>query len=407
MPAVRQATMSALNESLVLDYVREHSQTSRPAIARDLGLSAASVSRIVGRLIREGLVTGSANPADGPGRPASRVSFNHRAGCVLAIDLGGTKCHGVLADLAGDVLAEDVRPTNGAGSPYQTLLASIAALTAQASTAPLVAAAFGVPAIIHPLTGVVLEGPSVLWRDFPLADELRRTLKVPFVVDNDVKLSALAQAWRGPGRGVADFATISIGTGIGAGVVANGELVRGRNNVAGEIGYLIVRPDQLTERPADRLGGLERVISGPAIARRARALLVADPASAGDLDPGQVTSEQVFAAARANHPVACRVVDEVIETLLIGLIALTVIAGPSLIILDGGVGRSLEPYLDRLRAGLAAQLPWVPQLAVSHLGPNATVVGAIATALWLDRQRAAPELRRAAYAPPTVHAHVG
>ena len=98
---LRQATMSALNESLVLDHVREHEETSRPAIARDLGLSRASVSRIVGRLIQAELITESPQPADGRGRPAASLRFNTRAGCVLAIDLGGTNCHGVLADLAG------------------------------------------------------------------------------------------------------------------------------------------------------------------------------------------------------------------------------------------------------------------------------------------------------------------
>jgi hypothetical protein len=80
---------------------------------------------------------------------------------------------------------------------------------------------------------------------------------------------------------------------------------------------------------------------------------------------------------------------------------------PAVIILDGGVGRSLEPYLERLSAALAEQLPWSPRLDVSRLGPNATVVGAIATALWLDRQRRVPQLPRRPFAAPTVRAHVG
>lgn len=407
MTVMRQATMSALNESLVLDYVREQVETSRSAIARDLELSPASVSRVVARLIGSGLVGESDNPADGPGRPARRVVFNQRAGCVLAIDLGGTKCHGVLADLSGREIAEDIRPTAGGSTPYETLMATIAALTAAVTDAPLVAAAIGVPAIVHPVTGVAVEGPNVLWRDFALVDELRRCLSVPFVVDNDVKLAALAQAWRGPGRGVADFVTMSIGTGIGAAVVANGELVRGRNNAAGEIGYLVVRREQLTEQHGDRLGGLERIISGPAIASRARELLGADPARAGELDALTISSEGVFAAALTGHPVATQVIDEVIDTLVLGLIALIVTADPSLVILDGGVGRSLEPYLARIHAAVAGQLPWVPQITVSHLGTNSTVVGAIATALWLDRERAAPSLRRGGVTLPRVTGHVG
>ena len=96
------------------------------------------------------------------------------------------------------------------GTPYETLIASIQHLT-EAATTPLVAAAIGVPAIIDPTTGVVLGGPNVHWRDFAIVDELKRTLDVPFLVDNDVKLAAMAQAWRGLGRGLSDFATLSRG----------------------------------------------------------------------------------------------------------------------------------------------------------------------------------------------------
>jgi len=410
MTPLQQATMSALNESLVLDFVREHGATSRPAITRALGLSPASVSRIVGRLVQAGLITETPRPADGRGRPAASLSFNSRAGCVLAIDLGGTKCHGVLADLSGQMLVEDVRPTSTKATPYQTLLSAIEHLVS-AATAPLVAGAIGVPAIVDPVRGHVLGGPNVLWHDFALLDELKGVLQVPLRVDNDVKLAAMAQAWRGLGRGVPDFATISIGTGVGAAVVANGELVRGQNNAAGELGYLIIDHRQLSEPHADGLGGLESVISGPAIAARARELLTSlahgarGAGSASRLDATTVTSEQVLVAALAGDRVARQVVDEVLDAVVLALIALATTADPTVIIIDGGVGRSLEPYLPRLSAALARHTPWTPKLAVSQLGSSATVIGAIATALWLDRQRAAPHLERSPSQPPTVSIH--
>jgi len=405
MTALRQATMSALNESLVLDYVRDHDGTSRAAISRELGLSAASVSRITSRLLRSALVVESSSAADGRGRPAGRLHLNERAGCILAIDLGGTKCHGALADLSGSIVLEDVRPTKQDGTPYETLIASIDHLAAAATT-PLVAAAIGVPAIIDPNTGVVLGGPNVHWRNFAIVDELKRTLDVPFLVDNDVKLAAMAQAWRGLGRGLTDFATLSLGTGVGGAVVANGELVRGGNNAAGELGYLIINPSQLSEPHADELGGVERIISGPGIEHRARELLAAD-ASGSKLDPDSVSSRDVLTAALTGDRVAVLVVEEVLDGLVMALIAMTTTAYPSLIIIDGGVGRSLEPYLDRLSASLARHVPWQPELAVSQLGPSATVVGAIATALWLDRQQATPQIQRRHPNRPPVTAHVG
>jgi glucokinase len=383
---LRQATMSALNESLVLDFVREHDETSRAAIAAGLGLSPASVSRIVGRLVRAGLVTELPRAADGPGRPAARLRFDRRAGSVLAIDLGGTKCHGVIADLAGTIVVEDLRPTTSKPTPYETLRASIDALL-EAAPAPVVAAAIGVPALVEPSAGYVLEGPNVLWHDFALGDELRAVLDVPIVIDNDVKLAAMAQAWRGLGRGIPDFATVAIGTGVGAAIVANGELVRGRHNAAGEVGYLILDSGELGEPHAAGLGGLERVITGPGITARARELLAAEPGHSR-LDPATITSEDVLASAQSGDPIARQVVDGVLDALLKALIALCVTADPAIIIIDGGVGRSLEPYLGRLSEGLARHTPWTPTLAVSQLETSSTVIGAIATALWLDRQRA-------------------
>jgi glucokinase len=268
-----------------------------------------------------------------------------------------------------------------------------------------VACAIGVPAIVDPVRGHVLGGPTVLWQDFALLDELRRVLDVPLMVDNDVKLAAIAQAWRGLGRGVADFATISIGTGVGAAVVANGELLRGQHNAAGELGYLLVDPRQLGEAHATSLGGLERVITGPAIAARAREILQGRPKPRGPLARETVTSERVLQAALDGDPVGTQVVDEVLDALVVVLIALATTADPELIIIDGGVGRSLAPYLERLSSALARHTPWTPRLAVSQLGPSATVTGAIATALWLDRQRAVPSLRSGPSRTPTVSFH--
>jgi DNA-binding MarR family transcriptional regulator len=96
--------MLEINEFLVLDYVRDHGPTTRTDIARDLGLSAASVSRIVGRLVRDALVTETGTVRSPGGRPRTVVSFRRDAGAVIAIDLGGTRTHAALADLGGTIL---------------------------------------------------------------------------------------------------------------------------------------------------------------------------------------------------------------------------------------------------------------------------------------------------------------
>ncbi len=385
--------MLELNEFLVLDHVRDCTSTTRPEIARALGMSPATVSRIVGRLLRSGAFVETRATAARPGRPRAVIAFNRQAGSVAAIDLGGTKCHGALADLAGTTLFEDTRPTHQDGPPYQTLLAMIVRLTAEAvrRKRPLVALAIGVPAIVEPETGAVIGGPNVEWGGFNLAERLRADVTVPFVLDNDVNLAALAQAWRGEARGLTDFVTLSIGTGIGAAVVTNGQLIKGRHNAAGEIGYLVLGRERLHRPPAGDLGAFEEIAAGPAIARRAEELAAAGPAEHPSRPPAScVTAETVIAAALDGDPVARRVVDEVLDAVAMAVIALAGAVDPELVILDGAVGRALEPFLGTIDRLVRPHLAVAPRLSTSRLGARSTVLGAIATALQLAHQRTAP-----------------
>jgi glucokinase len=384
------ATLSQLNEFLVLDAVRSHGETTRTAIARSLGLSPASVSRIVKRLLDAGLVTEAPEHSAAPGRNPGVIRLNERAGGVIAIDLGGTKCHAALADLTGEVLAEDFRATHDLATPVATLVASIEAMRAVAAAErlPVRAVVVGIPAVIDPESGLAVEGPNVGWSGFDLHSELEPHVGEPLLIENDVNLAALGVAWRGEGRSVDSFVTVSIGTGIGAAIVAGGELLRGRRNAAGELGSIVTRREHL-HAPAGSPAGFESVASGPAVAARARELLGAGDA-VSSLDPAAVTAELVFAAAAAGDALARGVIGELLEDLAIALISVTGVIDPDRIVLEGSVGRSLEPYLPVLRDLLARRLDPVPDVRVSHLGPNATVAGAIASALALIRQDGAP-----------------
>src|ERR1700729_2526086 len=111
-----RSSITETNQFLVLDAIRSAGATTRPALAADLDLSPASVSRIVRRLLAESLVIEEPGPSDGVGRNRDVLRYNQRAGAVIAIDLGGTRCHGAVADLAGCVVAEDQRPTFAGGA---------------------------------------------------------------------------------------------------------------------------------------------------------------------------------------------------------------------------------------------------------------------------------------------------
>lgn len=301
-------------------------------------------------------------------------------GRVIAVDLGGTKCHGVLADLDGIVVAQDVRATHGGGGPAAALLECIGHLQEKADTrsAPVHAVTVGVPALIDPRTGLASAGPNVDWDGFDVIGLLAERLTLPFAVDNDVNLAAVGQAWQGEGAHVPSFVTLSIGTGIGGAVVVDGKLVRGRFNASGELGYL--------ELPAGRLSAgaarFEDLASGKAIEARMRALagVSGDAAGAGP------DAAAVFAAAASGDEPARTVVAEVVRHVARAVSSVVALLDPHLIILDGGIGRSLAPYLGQIREFAEPQVVGYPDVVCCALEPNATIVGAIAQALLLARE---------------------
>ncbi len=384
-----RSSVTETNQFLVLDAIRTAGATTRPELAADLDLSPASVSRIVRRLLADALVIEEPGPSDGVGRNRDVLRFNQRAGAVIAIDLGGTKCHGALADLAGEVLAEDQRPTFAGGSPASSLLASIGALrdAAAGECLPVRAVSVGIPALVNPDTGLVDAGPNVHWHAFDLMGLLEAELTEPFAVENDVNLAGLGEAWRGAGVGVSSFVTLSLGTGIGAAIVLDGRVLRGRHNAAGEIGYLITRPSQLNGVPR---AGLEDLISGAALVSRAHELAAATPERTSlNRD---VTPALIFAAAAAGDQVAAAMIGELIESVAITITAVTTLVDPARVILGGSIGRALAPYVAQIET-LVGQVTYrAPELVISSLGPNATVVGAIASALALHRDAHAPTL---------------
>ncbi|HTU71933.1 MAG TPA: ROK family transcriptional regulator [Trebonia sp.] len=383
--------IAELNTFLVLDAIRSRRQVTRRQLGSDLGLSDASVSRIVKRLLAAGLIAEEPGAAAARGRIPAVLRFVEPPGGVIAVDLGGTRCHGALADLAGRVVTEDFRPAGEGSEAVSALLSCVAALEARARelAMPVRAAVVGIPALIDPASGLATAGPNVHWQGLDLLGMLRQRLRLPFEVDNDTSLGALGQAWRGAGRGAHSFVLLSLGTGIGGGVVIDGHLIRGRHNAAGEVAYFPAGAGR---------AGFEDVASGTALRARAAELIAAGRPSALATMSEQTVNEDsknertgnagagygvadIFTAARSGDQVGVQVVSELIGHVAATIVGATALVDPERIILDGSIGRALEPWLDDLRAAVAAGVFRPPDIMISTLGANATVLGAIARAL--------------------------
>lgn len=301
-------------------------------------------------------------------------------------DLGGTKLAVAIADREGRLLAQR-KHTLGAQRAPEEVAATIAyqlrlaAQQAMIDWDAIVGVGCGIAAMIDAGREIVLSAPTIGgWCNTPFRSLLAAACDRPVWLEMDAHAAALGEAWRGAGRSVANFIYVVVGTGIGAGIVVDGRIVRGSRGTAGEFGHTVIA----FGGPPCNCGGfgcLEALASGPAIARRARqALLRGAPTLLAAHE--QISAATVFAAARAGDDIAQAIVAETAVYLAIGCVNLLHLLNPELLALGGGValggGDLLLPLLRREvmhRCGA-----WIDRdrlrIEAAHLDEAAGLVGA-------------------------------
>jgi predicted NBD/HSP70 family sugar kinase len=371
----------AINEQIVLEAVLAEGNVTRAGLARRTGLSKPTVSALVRILECCGLVQSQGIQLGSMGRPATVYSVNRLAGHTYAVDLGGSKLRAAVTDLFGDVLAEEtVRTPQGQGQSLVNTIGDLYDdLTAKAGARPdaTAAACIGVPGVVRPSEGQIGSAFNVPGLDqFPFKGALGDRLGMPVVIENDANLAAVGECWRGWGRGCDHFIFISIGTGIGMGIVIHGELYRGGTGGAGEVGFLPVVGDPFD--PANVTHGpLENAAASGGIERRLEELLPEHPDTT--LEIGS-TVRDVFAAASRGDPLATELVDYESRLIALGLAAVNSVIDPQLVVLGGGIGSNPQ-LLGPVRECLSQLVPEPPEVQSSSLGERASLYGAIALAV--------------------------
>jgi glucokinase len=295
---------------------------------------------------------------------------------VLGIDVGTSKLFAGLIDASGRPHGERAGvhggPNGASEDRVLDALVDVAralVIEAESSGSRVRGVGVGVPGITR-ADGVVAS-PSLGWREMPLGSRLSEELDLPVWLDNEVNLAALGELHFGAGRGARDLVCVSVGNGLGAAIILDGKLYRGRRGAAGNIGVMIPSPTFLEWRDS-RCGALESLASGAGIAARA----VAAAESAGlPLPPDGLRAEDVFAAAVEGASWARDVLDETIDHLCVALSAIHTLLDPERIILGGSVvaAQALQGPLSRRLEGV---LPDPPKLVRSELGYRAAVLGA-------------------------------
>jgi len=371
-----------LSDSVLRRIWRER-EISRAEIARHAELSRSTVSEIVDGLLLTGLV---AEVGTGPSRGGRRpivLRFQDGACVILGVEMGATHIAVALTDLRGRVLAWEHRYHAVRTDPEGTRALMIelcqnALAIGRDETQRLVGIGIAVPSPVDPsapdhLSELVLPD----WHGRGGLDVLSQRFGVPLLVDNDANLGALAEQWWGAGRGIDDFAYIKLATGVGSGHIIAGDIYRGANGTAGEIGHLAIDPHGALCICGLR-GCLATLIGAPALVARARELLARDPDSL--LAGTEPTILSIEDAALAGDPIALQVVIEAAENLGIAVADVLNLLNPARVILGGGIARLGEILLAPLRETVSRRTLLsafaASAIQVSELGPRAGAIGA-------------------------------
>lgn len=319
---------------------------------------------------------------------------DHLEALVIGVDIGGTKVAAGIVDCGTGKIHERSRtmmPARGsADDGLAAVKATIEQLLRRAKLEARIIRAIGLcaPGPLNPRTGVIVNPPNVpCWRNYPPAERVSKTYRLPVRLDNDANAAALAETIWGAGHGYRNVFYATIGTGIGTGIVLDGKILHGRTGAAGEGGHVSI-DFRGVNCACGKRGCIEALAAGPAIARAARAVLEKQPRDSSILlalcngKPGEVTCEMVGQAVAKGDCIASGVLDQTIEYLAHWLGNIVDLLEPEIIVIGGGVGTMLTRFLEKISERLrgccenrrAREIPIVP----ARFGENAGIAGAAA-----------------------------
>ena len=306
-------------------------------------------------------------------------------GVVIGVDLGGTNLRTAILSPDGDILAKQKAPTNASEGWKNVVSRLIESIKGQQESAgkrglAVTAVGVGVPGVIQSDRGIVVKSPNFPdWNNLPIKDSLEKALNLPVTVENDANAAALGEQWRGAGSGIRSMILLTLGTGVGGGIILNNEIWQGADGMAGELGHMTIIPDG-RRCGCGNTGCLEMYASARGIVQSYRERRAQVPSS-----PAEITSEEVYEAARAGESDALAVMQGMGRLLGIGIANLINIFNPEMIVIGGGVKDAWPLFIGAARDEIRKRAFEVPaartEIVPSRLGDDAGMVGAAASAL--------------------------
>lgn len=367
------------NTQKVLELIRARGPISRVEIADYLDLSKAAITSAVDRLLRKEFLQEEADTEhENVGPKPQLLSVNPDAALFLGVDVGGTNIGYGMGNLKGEIVAQKkVETADGWKDVVQQIVRIFGNRGQWHDHDQELVQAIGlsVPGVVNQ-GGRVSFAPNIEGADpFPVKEELEKDVPVPVFVENDVNLSALGEMNTEAAR-YNDLVFVSISTGLGAGIIIDGELYHGAFRHAGEIGWMLIDREDLSFEADGTLGSLETKLAGPSLARRAREALRNCDESIAGVDLEEITLEEVL-HLRKEYSALERVFNDWIEEWSMVLNNIAAILDPKLIVLGGGVLQSLDKEaVGNIRSNLQNTTQRPPKIVLSPDPEKAPLRGA-------------------------------
>ena len=382
-PLGNRELIRAINRSTILNSIKTNGAIPRAEIARLTGLSPATVTGITAELIQDNLVFEKESGDSSGGRRPIMLAINPNGGCVVGIKVMEDHALGALTDLEASLLGKQSYPlTDTSPEGISRSLSELVAELLKISENPvpnLMGVGVGLAGIVEAGQGLVRQSPFFGWNDVPLRDMIQNRVNVPVYVDNDVNTLAFAEKWFGAGRGVDNFLVVTVGRGIGLGIVSNGQFNHGARGGAGEIGHTVIQPGGELCACGKR-GCLEMYASEPALLRQA-----AKAFELGQLSSLPKTPEELIAFAASGEKAAQEIFARAGELLGQSIANLVNIFNPQRVLINGEGVRAGNWLFDPMRAAIDEHtMPGLRQdvsILVEPLGDDAWARGAASLVL--------------------------
>lgn len=381
--------MRVYNKDKILDLIRKNKSIYRAELARITGLSMPTIMSITDELIADGLIRDAGKGISSGGKPPMLLELISDSHLFVGIDISGAMFKCTILDLQGNIVYSRSREKDDLPET-DSLIDSIAYFIevtideAAIDKRRLSGIGVGIPGLVETNAGTIIRSIDYELKDMDIRSPLQEHFNVPVFVENSSKVMAIGEKWFGAGSDCEDFALVTVGRGIGAALIINGEIYNGFYNMSGELGHMVINSNGPICK-CGRQGCLEALASGKAIANQARNLIDSGSQSVMLEMAGGVTkkinADIVFKAARSGDTLASRIADEAIDNLAIGLENLVCLFDCQRIVLTGYVVKNntylLQRVSEKINSTRSLYYGNIPvELRLSELGEEAAVIGA-------------------------------